>query len=41
MPLVNQKEMRWVAVMGVGLGPKLSKVVHVPGSSYCPNWEGI
>ena len=27
--------------MEVGLDPELSKVVHVLGSSYCPNWEGI
>ena len=40
-PLANQKEMWWVAVMGVGLDPELSKIVRVLGSGYCPNREGI
>ena len=31
-PLVNQKEMWWVAVMGVGLDPELSKMVRAFGS---------
>ena len=31
----------WVAVMGVGLDPELSKVVRAFGSGYCPNREGI
>ena len=41
MPLVNQKEKWWVAVMGVGLDLELSKMVHVFGSGYHPNQEGI
>ena len=41
MPLVDQKEKWWVTVMEVGLNPKLSKMVHVLRSSYCPNQEGI
>ena len=41
MPLVGRSEEWWVAVMGVGLDPELSKVVHALRSSYCPNWEGI
>ena len=41
MPLADQKEMWWVAVMGVGLDPELSKMVRVLGSGYCPNQERI
>ena len=41
MPLVDWKEMWWVAVMGVRLDPELSKMVRAFGSSYYPNWEGI
>ena len=41
MPLVDQKGKWWVAVMGVGLDPELSKVVRMLRSSYCPNREGI
>ena len=37
----DQKEKWWVMVMGVGLDPELSKVVHVFRSGYCPNREGI
>ena len=40
-PLVNQKEKWWVMVMGVGLDPELSKMVHAFESGYYPNWEGI
>ena len=31
----------WGSVMGVGLDPELSKMVHALGSGYCPNREGI
>ena len=41
MLLVIRKEKWWVAVMGVGLDPELSKMVRVFGSSNCPNQEGI
>ena len=41
MLLVDRKEEWWVAVMGVGLDPELSKMVRVFGSGYCPNWGGI
>ena len=41
MPLADQKEKWWVAVMDMGLDPELSKVVYVFGSGYYPNWEGI
>ena len=41
MPLVDWKEEWWVAVMGVGLDPELSKVDCVFRSGYGPNWEGI
>ena len=41
MPLADRKEMWWVAVMGVGLDPKLSKMVRALRSSYCPDQEGI
>ena len=41
MLLADQKEKRWVAVMGVGLDPELSKMVCVLRFSYCPDWEGI
>ena len=41
MPLVGQKEKQWVAVMGVGLDPELSKMVHALRSGYHPNQEGI
>ena len=41
MPLADQKEMWRVTVMGVGLDPELSKVVHALRSGYCPNREGI
>ena len=34
MSLADQKEEWWVMVMGVGLDPELSKVVHVLRSSY-------
>ena len=40
-PLAGQKEKWWVTVMGVGLDPELSKVVHTLRSGYCPNQEGI
>ena len=40
-PLAGRKEKWWVMVMGVGLDPELSKVVHVLRSGYCPNQEGI
>ena len=40
-PLVDRKEEWWVAVMGVGLDPELSKVVCALRSGYCPNREGI
>ena len=40
-PLVDRKEKWWVAVMEVGLDPELSQMVHVLGSGYHPNWEGI
>ena len=39
--LASQKEEWWVAVMGVGLDPELSKMVRALGSSYYPNQEGI
>ena len=39
--LARWKEEWWVAVMGVGLDPELSKMVHVFRSGYYPNWEGI
>ena len=41
MPLADRKEKQWVAVMGVGLDPELSKMVHAFGSGYCPNQERI
>ena len=41
MPLVAWKEKWWVAVMGVGLDPELSRVVRVFGSGYRPDQEGI
>ena len=41
MLLVHWKEKWWVAVMRVGLDPKLSKVVCALGSGYCPNRKGI
>ena len=41
MLLVHRKEKWWVAVMGVGLDPELSKVVCVFRSGNCPNWKGI
>ena len=41
MLLNDRKEKWWVTVMGVGLDPELSKMVHVFGSGYCPNQEGI
>ena len=41
MPLADWKEKWWVTVMGVGLDPELSKMVHALGSGYCPNQEGI
>ena len=40
-PLADQTEKWWVTVMEVGLDPELSKMVHAPGSGYCPNQEGI
>ena len=36
MPLACQKEKWWVMVMGVGLDPELSKVVHALRSSELP-----
>ena len=41
MPLANRTEEWWGAVMDVGLGPELTKVVRVLGSGYYPNQEGI
>ena len=41
IPLVDWKEEWWVVVMGVGLDPVLSKMVHAFGYGYYPNWEGI
>ena len=41
MPLADRKEEWWVAVMEVGLDPKLSKVDHALGSGYYPNQKGI
>ena len=41
MPLTDRKEKWWVVVMGVGLDPELSKMVHALGSSYGPNRKGI
>ena len=41
MPLAGRKEKWWVTVMGVGLDPELSKVVHALRSGYGPNQEGI
>ena len=41
MPLADQREKWWVAVMGVGLNPELSKMVHALGSGYCPNQDRI
>ena len=40
-PLADWKEKWWVVVMGVGLDPELSKVIHAFRSGYCPNQEGI
>ena len=39
MLLADRKEKWWVAVMGVGLDPELSKVVCVLGSGYCRSEE--
>ena len=41
MLLADRKEKWWVAVMGVGLDPELSKVACVLRSGYYPNWKGI
>ena len=41
MPLASWKEKWWVAVMGVGLDPELSKMVRALRFGYCPNREGI
>ena len=41
MLLVDRMEKWWASVMDVGSDPELSKMVHVLGSSYSPNREGI
>ena len=40
-PLADWKEKWWVMVMGVGLDPELSKVVHALRFGNYPNQEGI
>ena len=41
MTLASRKEKWWVTVVDVGLDPELNKMVHVLGSGYYSNREGI